>query len=153
MKFYKFPDTKSSKCSWVIPSMLLAGVMAVTALSSFADLSGSLQEDKIIERLKPAGEVTVIGGAPKVAAQTSNITDIGQKRYEETCKMCHATGLAGAPKFGNKEDWAPRIKEGMDTVYQRALHGYKAMPPKGGCSNCSDEEIKKAVDYMTSHSK
>ena len=62
-------------------------------------------------------------------------------------------GLAGAPKFKDKADWAPRIADGMDLLVKRAIEGYKAMPPKGSCSTCSDEEIKKAVEYMVSNAQ
>lgn len=122
----------------------------------FSAISGSLDEKKIIERIKPIGEVTVEAGSNATASQTATqpvIADIGQHRYEETCKMCHETGLADAPKFGNKKDWEPRIAQGVDTLVQHALHGYKAMPAKGGCSTCSDDEIKKAVEYMVSKAK
>ena len=63
---------------------------------------------------------------------------------------CHATGLAGAPKAGDKAAWAPRLKEGMEAVYAIALKGKGAMPPKGGAVQMSDEQIRAAVDYMVS---
>lgn len=145
-------SVRLNKLPWVISCVLFGTVMVVTALS-FAGISGSLEEQKIVERLKPAGEVTVVGGVAKKAETAVTIADVGERRYVETCKMCHETGLAGAPKYGDKADWDMRLKEGMDTLYLHALKGYKAMPPKGGCATCSDDEIKKAVDYMTSHAK
>lgn len=137
----------------LILSLSFISILMIAALS-FAGLSGSLEENAVIQRIKPLGTLTIEGiKAEDENTKKETVADIGQSRYEQTCKMCHETGLAGAPKFGNKSDWQPRIAEGMDTVFNRALHGYKAMPPKGGCSNCSDEEIKKAVEYMVSHSK
>ena len=66
-------------------------------------------------------------------------------------QACHAAGVLGAPKFGSKEDWAPRLKDSMDTVYNtRCTAG--AMPPKGG-SNASDADVKAAVDYMVNAAK
>lgn len=127
-------------------------VLLIAAHFAYGSLTGSLDEKSIEERLKPDAEVTVIG-TPPAAEKAPNAADIGQQRYEETCKMCHETGLAGAPKFGDKSDWAPRIAQGMDTLVKTAIHGLKAMPPKGGCSSCSDEEIQKAVEYMVNHSK
>ena len=56
----------------------------------------------------------------------------GKAVYEKTCAVCHATGLAGAPKFGDKAAWAPRIATGIDALHNSALHGKNAMPPKGG---------------------
>lgn len=76
----------------------------------------------------------------------------GKKIYDTACALCHASGAAGAPKFGDKAAWAPRIKQGMDTLYTNALKGKGGMPPKGG-SSASDDEIKAAVDYMTAAAK
>ena len=87
------------------------------------------------------------------AAENVASNDIGKQRYEKTCHICHATGVSGAPVFGNKELWAPRIAQGMDALYNSALHGKNAMPPKGTAMDASDEEIKAAVDYMVSQVK
>ena len=64
--------------------------------------------------------------------------------------VCHGAGIAGAPKFGDKAAWAPRIKQGMDTLYKSALGGKNAMPAKGGNNALSDAEVKAGVDYMVS---
>ncbi len=77
----------------------------------------------------------------------------GKAVYESKCDVCHATGAAGAPKFGNATDWAPRIKEGLPKLYEHAIKGFNAMPAKGTCATCSDQQIKDAVDYMVDHSK
>ncbi|WP_175841913.1 c-type cytochrome [Burkholderia contaminans] len=89
------------------------------------------------------------GEAPAAAPAGA---DAGKALYTSTCQACHAAGVLGAPKFGSKEDWAPRLKDSMDTVYNYALHGKGAMPPKGG-SNASDADVKAAVDYMVNASK
>ncbi|AKM41978.1 c-type cytochrome [Burkholderia contaminans] len=91
------------------------------------------------------------GEAPSAAAAPAG-ADAGKALYTSTCQACHAAGVLGAPKFGSKEDWAPRLKDSMDTVYNYALHGKGAMPPKGG-SNASDADVKAAVDYMVNASK
>lgn len=119
----------------------------------FADLSGSLDEKAIIQRIHPEAEVTIEAGSAMVAETPKVVLDIGQQHYEQVCHICHGTGLAGAPKFGDKADWAPRIADGMATMVKRAIEGYKAMPPKGTCTNCSDDDIKKTVEYMVSHSQ
>ena len=125
---------------------------------AFCELSGSLEESQILLRLQPSAELNIEKGgqimqASNPALQPQTIKDIGQHRYEETCHICHGSGLAGAPKFKDKADWAPRIADGMDLLVKRAIEGYKAMPPKGSCSTCSDEEIKKAVEYMVSNAQ
>ena len=76
----------------------------------------------------------------------------GEAVYKASCASCHATGVAGAPKLGDKNAWAARIKNGKATLYQSALKGKNAMPAKGGNMNLSDAEVKLAVDYMVAQS-
>ncbi|AOJ70606.1 MULTISPECIES: c-type cytochrome [Burkholderia] len=92
------------------------------------------------------------GEAPAAGANAESSASAGKALYESTCQACHATGVLNAPKFGNKADWAPRLKDSMDTVYNYALHGKGAMPPKGG-ANASDADVKAAVDYMVNAAK
>ena len=85
---------------------------------------------------------------PAVAQAASNPV------YDKTCSMCHANGIAGAPRFGNAEDWSPRIARGVSNLYTSALQGTaKGMPPKGGQPAYSDAEIKGAVDFMVAKAK
>ncbi len=66
--------------------------------------------------------------------------------------MCHATGVANAPKLGDKAAWAPRVQQGVPQLVQSAIKGKGAMPPKGG-SAASEAEIRVAVEYMVGASK
>ena len=77
----------------------------------------------------------------------------GKKVYETTCMVCHGAGVAGAPKFGDKAQWAPRIKTGLPALYATALGGKGAMPPKGGNAALSDADVKAGVDYMVNAAK
>jgi cytochrome c5 len=77
----------------------------------------------------------------------------GKAIFDSTCTACHSTGAAGAPKLGDKAAWAPRIAQGMDTLYNSALHGKNAMPPKGGNMSLSDADVKSAVDFIVSQAK
>jgi len=74
----------------------------------------------------------------------------GEAVYKKACFACHAAGVAGAPKFGDKALWAPRIAKGMDALYASALNGVPgtAMTPRGTCAACTDDELKAAVDHM-----
>ncbi|KWE59981.1 cytochrome C [Burkholderia ubonensis] len=92
------------------------------------------------------------GEKPAAAPTSADAASAGKALYAQVCQACHATGVLNAPKFGNKADWAPRLKEPMDTVYNYALHGKGAMPPKGG-STASDADVKAAVDYMVNAAK
>jgi cytochrome c5 len=97
----------------------------------------------------PAGApATVATAAPAGGAKAD-----GKAVYDKTCHVCHATGLAGAPKFGDKAAWAPRIATGMQTLHNAAIHGLNAMPPKGGNMALSDAEVMAAVDYMVGAAK
>lgn len=72
----------------------------------------------------------------------------GKSVYDGACFVCHANGLAGAPKLGDKAAWESRIAQGMDTLNSTALNGKGGMPPKGGRMDLSDDDVKAAVAYM-----
>ena len=75
----------------------------------------------------------------------------GKAVYEKTCALCHAAGIAGAPKLGNAADWAPRAARGAGALYASALKGTaRGMPARGGNLELKDAEVKSAVDYMLS---
>lgn len=99
---------------------------------------------------------TKTASAPAATAAAKPAGDAGEKLYAATCKTCHETGLAGAPKLGDKAAWKDRIAQGDDTLHKHAIAGFTgktgAMPPKGG-STAPDDEVKAAVDYMVSKSK
>jgi cytochrome c5 len=77
----------------------------------------------------------------------------GKTVYDTTCVACHSTGVAGAPKFGDKAAWAPRIATGKDALLKSVLNGKNAMPPKAGNPNLSEADIKAAIDYMVGAAK
>lgn len=85
--------------------------------------------------------------APAPAAATTVAAGAGEALYKQTCAVCHAAGVAGAPKFGDKAAWAARLTLGVDGLTASAIKGKNAMPPKGG-STASDADIKAAVEYM-----
>ena len=89
---------------------------------------------------------------PQAQAAAGGAAD-GKKVFDSTCTACHATGVAGAPKLGDKAAWAPRIKQGMDTLVQSATKGKGAMPPKGGNASLSDADLRAAIEYMVSQAK
>ncbi len=140
------------KCGFKSIKRTLSYLALSLPFVAYAALSGSLDEDAIAKRLAPDAVVTVeYGTAVAPVAMVSG--DMGKKRYEYTCKMCHDAGVAGAPKLDDKAGWKPRLGQGMEALIKHAIEGYKAMPPKGGCLTCDDEEIKKTVEYMISKVK
>ena len=95
---------------------------------------------------------------PAVAAAASSASDgRGKEVYDAACFICHASGVAGAPKFGDAANWGPRVEKGMDTLYKHSIEGFMGesglMPPKGGRPDFSDEDVKAAVDYMVNNAK
>lgn len=119
--------------------------------TALAKIDNSLSA--IEKRIKPIGNVKVVPTPTSTTTQVSIKTIPGESTYNQYCVACHSSGAAGAPKFGDTAAWEPRTSKGIQSLYQSALHGYKIMPPKGGCLNCTDDQIKNAVDYMVSKSK
>jgi len=106
----------------------------------------------------PAAESAPAAGSPpgageKVAAAAPAKAADGKSTYDTTCVACHGTGAAGAPKFGDKAAWAPRLKQGAAVLQDHAIKGKGAMPPKGGNMTLSDAAVKAAVDYMAAAAK
>lgn len=93
------------------------------------------------------------------AAVTAPVAEnaLGKSVFGKACALCHAAGVAGAPKPGDKADWAPRIAQGTDTLYKHALEGFTGakgmMPARGGGTTLPDDEVKAAVDYMVAQSR
>jgi len=121
---------------------------AATLLMAQAHAATDAQNDKIAERIKPVGTVCVgaeCGGAAVAPAEPRS----GEEVFGAACTACHSMGVLGAPKKGDKAAWDERLAKGMDKTLQNALHGLNAMPPKGNCANCSDDEILAAIKYMS----
>lgn len=105
--------------------------------------------DEIVARLKPAGALCKEGddcGKAAVAASTGPMS--GDQVYGTYCKTCHEAGIGGAPVYGNAEQWAPRIATGIDALWGSTLNGKAGMPPRGTCMNCSEDELRAALEFM-----
>ena len=98
----------------------------------------------------PAPAPAAPAAAPQAAAA---VNPAGEKLYKSVCFACHATGVANAPKFGDKAAWDPYIKTGMDAMVKVAMQGKPPMPPKGGAANASEDDIRAAVQYMVDAAK
>lgn len=134
---------------------LMATLLAFSA--SAVDLSDK-QRAAIEERIKPVGEVCMEGDSScggAAAATASSGPRSGEDVYNAACMACHSTGAGGAPKLGDAAAWAERIAKGNDVLYSSGINGVAGtgMMAKGGCMNCSDEEINAAVDYMVAGSQ
>ncbi|MFT2089402.1 c-type cytochrome [Paraglaciecola sp. 2405UD69-4] len=117
----------------------------VSVLSFFSAQAQDMTEDEIKARIQPVGKVHVAGAKAETASTGPRS---GADIYAKTCVACHSVGVLGAPKFQNAADWSPRLEKGFDTIWQNALNGIGGMPAKGTCSDCSDDEIKAAIEHM-----
>lgn len=106
--------------------------------------------------MKKAIVATAIGAFIMISGQAM-AADKGEETFKSVCFACHLNGVAGAPKFGDKAAWAPRIAQGMKTLETHALHGFTGksgtMPAKGGNTALPDADVKAAVAYMVKNSK
>lgn len=109
--------------------------------------SGSSDEAEL--RVQPVARVEM----QKAVAVSDGKPRDGATVYNTICTACHAAGLAGAPKTGDKAAWAPRIATGLEALLKSAINGKNAMPPRGGGADLSDDEIKAAVEYLIGQSK
>lgn len=123
-------------------------------------------EQAIAERIKPVGEIatgqsnvmnSLIPPANAANAGAAAGGADGQKVYQQACAACHAAGVAGAPKMGDKAAWKARLAQGNNTLYKHAIAGFQGktgfMPPKGGNASLTDAQVKAAVDYMVKQSQ
>lgn len=97
--------------------------------------------------------VLVTGMMSWGAAAAAGDAAAGKAVYNRVCKMCHATGMMGAPKLGDKAAWSARIEQGAAKLTEHAITGIRKMPPRGTCKSCSDKDIANAVAYMMSKAK
>lgn len=148
-----------------IGTVIVVGVLVVIINNAMASVlkgpaTGDMSAEATAERIKPVAQLNT--GAPIVPAASAAAAApaaaaggarSGKDIYSSVCFACHGTGAAGAPKFGDAAAWAPRIKQGIDTLLNHAIHGLRAMPPRGTCADCSDDDLKAAIEYMTSNSK
>jgi len=130
--------------AFVVPVILI--VLLVTFVTG-AKLGGAgteaMSPEAVAERLRPVGTVALAD----VAAGPRTL-QTGEAVYKLACSACHATGVAGAPKTADAGAWAPRIKQGYDTLVKHAVEGFKAMPAKGGNADLDPVEVARAVVFM-----
>lgn len=105
----------------------------------------------IENRIAPIGKIktaSIITRSSLVDTDKDTHTELGKTIFENKCILCHKNGVAGAPRLGNKLDWAPRIKKNFLLLLKHATLGYRAMPPKGTCLECSISDLDAAIRYM-----
>jgi cytochrome c5 len=126
-----------------------AGASTEPAAASAAGTTTVATNSAAVNTSAPAAVTTA---ATTAAATPAAATGAAPALYGQICQTCHASGVANAPKLGDKAAWAPRLAQGVDGLTASAIKGKGAMPPKGG-SNASDADIKAVVSYMVSQAK
>ena len=140
----------------VIATVALLSGVTVQAVSSEPAKKSWRSTESQRERTAPVGKVYAEGDeipnpAPVVAVSTGPRS--GEQVYNTACAACHGAGVAGAPKLADKAAWAPRIKQGNDALWASLTNGKNAMPPKGMCMDCSEDELKAVLAYITDAAK
>ncbi|PKO53530.1 MAG: cytochrome c5 family protein [Betaproteobacteria bacterium HGW-Betaproteobacteria-2] len=148
---HDFPKTTVSQVVLATVGGLLAPLLVIFLIfklvmgindSHIPDEAPEVAQAKVEERIAPVAEVDV------VAVDAVKVTLSGDVVYQQNCLACHGSGAMGAPMFGDKGAWAPRIAQGYDTLLKHAIEGIRMMPAKGGNANLSDAEVANAVVYM-----
>lgn len=143
----------------VFNSSIRSRVVRFSLLAISVVFAGSIaaqsRDEQIAERLQPIGQVCVAGDACAggsgggAAPMTASGEFSPEATYTQNCAVCHDSGMAGAPKHGDADAWAARLEKGMDTLVHNAITGINAMPPKGMCMTCSDEDMAAMVQYIS----
>jgi len=131
-----------------------SAALGVLALS--LSIHAATSEDAIIERIMPIGKVCLQGDdscGSAAAAAAGGGARTGEEIVAAKCAGCHNAGVLGAPKTGTGE-WAARLNDkGLDMLVTNAINGINSMPPRGTCGDCSDDEIKSAIEEMIAKSQ
>jgi cytochrome c5 len=131
--------------AFIVPIVGILLVVQLVIGKPSAD-PNALAPESVASRLQPVGKVEV--GAPAAAPGART----GEEIVKSVCAACHQTGVANAPKIGDKAAWGPRIAQGLNGLVATATKGKGAMPPKGGAADLSDTELARAVVFMANQS-
>ncbi|HEY6721389.1 MAG TPA: c-type cytochrome [Burkholderiales bacterium] len=130
--------------SFVVPIIIIVMLAKLASSGRIFDKdSPAMSLEEVGKRIKPVAESNM-----STAGRGGSVLKTGEEIYKSVCTACHATGVAKAPKFGDRRDWARRVAEGQKKLVQVALKGLGAMPPRGGASDLSDVEVERAVVFM-----
>jgi cytochrome c5 len=145
--FARYVGAKEQMPQMLEDPMMVKTVAQRTAVPARVAVAG---QDNSAMKIEPSANAAGAGAALPMP------TD-GPSVYEAACKACHATGLVGAPKTGDKAAWGPRIAQGKPTLYEHATKGFQGkvgvMPPKGGRTDFSDDLVHAGVDYLVSQAQ
>ena len=157
---HKVTDAEFYKTFAIVSVIIIALAIFIAIISNvFAGYSSSGDDNYKEElhgltdqRTEPSGKINLLSN-PSIKQDSKPIVVASKKLsgnevYNAACISCHASGAAGAPMAGNKDQWSDRVAKGKDALYVSAINGIGVMPAKGGISTLSDDEVKSAVDYL-----
>lgn len=154
-RVYSSIQCKRALISYFPGCSLLLVLTSLLSPTLFAIVSPD--QEAILQRIRPLGVVHVdeqqenrVSAASQAAVESKSVLRTGEAVYRQYCHVCHESGVAGAPKFRNQAEWQSREKAAgnIDGLLSVSIKGLNAMPPKGTCSDCTDEELKQAIQYM-----
>ena len=146
-------------------SVLMVTFMVLGGLIGGSDDASTSDASVVMENTAPVAKLQIEGDEPEAPAMDESTEvaaaegdNIGKTTYGGICVACHGSGIPGIPQLGDAAAWAPRIEQGNDILYERAINGYTGsagmpMPAKGGNPSLSDDDVKAAVDYIVSSSQ
>ena len=156
--------------AFIVPIAGIFTIIHFVMADSKSRATPAMSDKAVSLRIKPVGSTPeveksasplvpapapVVAAAPgaDAAAPAATSAPNGKAIYDASCMACHAAGVAGAPKPGDKAAWAPRLGTGIAALQASVVKGKNAMPPKGGNASLSEADIKAAVDYMVAQAK
>ena len=131
--------------SFIVPVVSILLLVRLVLSQPSAD-PNAMSPEAVAARLQPVARLEMGAAAAKPGARS------GEDIVKGTCNACHQAGVAGAPKIGDKAQWAPRIKQGLKEMLAIATKGKGAMPPKGGDGSLTDAELTRAIVFMANQS-
>ena len=140
------------KQNFVLMTLACALLMGCGGRDSSLNLTAD-QEQQVAARIAPIGHVNMAGQVVLAAVGAGTAERSGSDIYGTNCMACHTTGVAGAPMMGDVGAWAVRLTQGIEVVYTNAINGIRGMPMRGTCMDCSDNEVKAAIDHILNNSK
>ncbi len=158
--------------NFTIVLIILGVLMATFMVLGVMFGGGETTSEEAMENTAPVAKMQMQGDEPEAAPAAEASTameentemaaaggdDAGKATYDSICVACHGSGIPGIPQLGDVAEWAPRIGQGNDTLYEHAIVGYTGasgmpMPAKGGNPDLSDDAVKAAVDYIVASSQ
>jgi cytochrome c5 len=131
--------------SFIVPVVSIL-LLVKLVLSQPSANPNAMAPDNVAARIQPVARLEFGAASAKPGARS------GEDIVKATCAACHQAGVAGAPKIGDKAQWAPRFKDGLNGMLAIAIKGKGAMPPKGGDGSLTDAEVTRAVIFMANQS-